>query len=70
MDKTHPGEHNFEIIPPGSKPIVSSTDTDLFVSEETFMIPAPSSEPTIKTEVPDTTQEEEQPTKRGRFDEC
>ena len=69
MDKTHPEAHKFEVIPPGSKPIVSSTDADLFVSEETFMIPAPSSEPTTKTEVPDTTQEEEQPTKRGRFDE-
>ena len=54
----------------GSKPIVSSMDADLFVSEETFVIPAPSSEPKIKMEIPNTTQdEEEQPAKRGRFDE-
>ena len=70
MDKVHPDAHKFEVIQPGFKPTVSSTDTDLFVSEETYVIPAPGSEPAIKMEIPDTTQDDdEQPAKRGRFSE-
>ena len=41
IDKAHPDAHKFEVIPPGSKPIVSSMDADLFVSEETFVLPCP-----------------------------
>ena len=60
MDKAHPDAHKFEIVQSGTKPTVSSMKADLFVSEETYVIPAPGFEPTVKMEVCDTTQEDDE----------
>ena len=57
MEKCHPDLPKFQVITSG--PNVIKTDPEMYISKETIIVPAPGEQPSVKVEIPDTTQEEE-----------
>ena len=57
MEKCHPDIPKFQVVT--SRPNVIETDPEMYISEETIVVPAPGEQPSIKIEIPDTTQEED-----------
>ena len=57
MEKCHPDIPKFQVVTSG--PNIIETDPEMYINEETIVVPVPGEQPSIKIEVPDTTQVEE-----------